>query len=321
MHEYLRSPTILEFRENFFSYLESLGIDSKEKTCGHNVRSTFFTFFRTKEFRESYNNLCEELCSTYKMPIDDFVVQATPTPRVFRPGDHGTSWHTDYWYGHGVTFKTVWIPIKGIVKGATFELVESAECNQKLIDYYSSDPDLLAEDFNLFECNTVSALPDNQSAIIFDSNQLHGSLSNETNHERISFDFRFGSLKDSTSNKDLSSYLVFKNKKLTNNNKHKDYKFLKYIRGSKSLDTSAQHILIEGFCKNREMNVIGQEAEIERYGQPMLLKHINSIKNRKSKFDGIIISTAKLIDTEYIDKVTDSKVPIFCVIENSWFND
>ncbi len=42
MHEYLRSPTILEFRENFFSYLESLGIDSKEKTYGHNVRSTFY---------------------------------------------------------------------------------------------------------------------------------------------------------------------------------------------------------------------------------------------------------------------------------------
>ena len=69
------------------------------------------------------------------------------------------------------------------------------------------------------------------------------------------------------------------------------------------------------------MNVIGQEAEIERYGQPMLLKHITSIRNRKSKFDGIIISTAKLIDKEYIDKVIESKVPIFCVLENSWLND
>ena len=65
MYEYMRSPSIVELREKFISYLENLGIDSKEKTYGHNVRATFFTFFRTMEFRESYNNLCEELCSIY----------------------------------------------------------------------------------------------------------------------------------------------------------------------------------------------------------------------------------------------------------------
>ncbi len=69
------------------------------------------------------------------------------------------------------------------------------------------------------------------------------------------------------------------------------------------------------------MNIIGQEAEIERYGQPMLLKHINDIKDKKSKFDGIIISTEKLIDENYIKEIQSSNVSIYFVLENKWMNE
>lgn len=321
MHEYLNSRYISEFKNHFFKHLLNLGIDGKKTTSGNDIRSVFFSYFRSKEFKIIINKFCKELCVKYKIPINEFVVQPVPTPRIFRPGDHGTSWHTDFWYGHGETFRTVWVPIKGISPGATFQLVLSPDCNQKLVNYYSSNPELLAKEIDLLDCETMPALPPDESALIFDSNQLHSSLSNETNIERMSFDFRFGNVNDSTSNKDLSTYLKFENDTLTHRYKNKDYKFLKYIRGSKVLDTSAQHILIEGCGKNRQMNIIGQEAEIERYGQPMLLKHINDIKDKKSKFDGIIISTEKLIDENYKKKIQSSNVSIYFVLENKWMNE
>ncbi len=66
------------------------------------------------------NKFFKELCVKYKIPINEFVVQPVPTPRIFRPGDHGTSWHTDFWYGHGETFRTVWVPIKESVQVQPF---------------------------------------------------------------------------------------------------------------------------------------------------------------------------------------------------------
>ena len=38
----------------------------------------------------------------------------------FFPNSHGTSIHSDYWYGHGLSAVTIWIPILNSISGATF---------------------------------------------------------------------------------------------------------------------------------------------------------------------------------------------------------
>ena len=36
------------------------------------------------------------------------------------PNSHGTSIHSDYWYGHGLSAITTWVPILNSISGATF---------------------------------------------------------------------------------------------------------------------------------------------------------------------------------------------------------
>ena len=61
------------------------------------------------------------MVSLYPLPHTNAIgLQRTPSPRIFFPNSHGTSVHTDYWYGHGQTAHTVWVPLINCVQGATF---------------------------------------------------------------------------------------------------------------------------------------------------------------------------------------------------------
>ncbi len=45
------------------------------------------------------------------------------------------------------------------------------------------------------------------------------------------------------------------------------------------------------------------------------------LKIKNLKFDGIIISTEKLIDENYIKEIQNSNVSIYFVLENKWMNE
>lgn len=318
LFSYVKSDLVSVFREKFKDYAKD---DLAETNAGINLtrlRSVLLSFFTTTEFDQAYYNIANELSGIYKISHSDFIIQPQPTPRISSPGQHGTSWHTDYWYGHGKDFKTVWIPLLGVVPGSTFDVVETNSDNEKLLDYYSSNPDLLADNFNLMDSQTHQVLPDNDSAFVFSSCLLHGSPLNTSEINRISFDFRFGSVADSSSTKDLSRYLKIDGNKLVTNGNTYPGKYLKYIRGGCDIDTSVQHILVEGSAKSHSIQIIGQEAEIERYGQPMLRKHLSAIKHHTAEFIGIAVASKSLLDHDILSLISDSDAIVYCVLEGEF---
>jgi ectoine hydroxylase-related dioxygenase (phytanoyl-CoA dioxygenase family) len=319
--DYYETKCADDFKHLFFSFLESQrSLDKNENSIGKDIRNYFFKFFSTKEFRAVYENMAVELANKFDISEDDFLIQSVPTPRIFRPGDHGTNWHTDYWYGHGKQSRTVWVPIKGVVTGATFSAIAKKSDNEKLVGHYEKNPDLLTKGLDLFGFEPFEVLPPTGNVAIFSSQLLHGSILNNTCYERFSFDFRFTVRSDATSTKDLKSYLSLKDGKLVSVNENiATSNFLKYICGGQVIDTAAQHILIENMSRNNGIEIIAQEAEIERFGKPMLKFHRREILNGNSQFNGIVIASKSLLsDVEVTQLNSDKEVPIYFALENTW---
>ena len=70
---------------------------------------------------------------------------------------------------------------------------------------------------------------------------------------------------------------------------------------------------------NNEIEITGNEAEIERYGKPMLRYHQNEIINGHSQFNGIILVSKNLLtNKEMIEFKSYGEIPIYFALENSW---
>jgi len=177
---------------------------------------------------------------------------------------------------------------------------------------------LLSESFDLQGGETYEVIPPENCVAVFSSELLHSSILNSAQTERFSFDFRFTVRDDVTSTKDLSSYLKLKDGKLVSQKRGKQTSFLKYIRGGHQINTAAQHILIEDMSRNAGVEIISQEAEIERFGQPMLKFHLNEIHSGKSQFKGIAVASKSILDEEFFSLLMEKPIPIYFAMENEW---
>jgi hypothetical protein len=72
--------------------------------------------------------------------------------------------------------------------------------------------------------------------------------------------------------------------------------------------------------RNAGVEIISQEAEIERFGQPMFKYHLNKISKKVSEFNGIAIASRNLIDHDVLKLINESDVPVWAALENSWLN-
>lgn len=318
LFEYVWSQQVTVIREKFKDFSNHTVRKNAGEIDPAELRAMQLSFFATDEFKDAYYKIACELSELYEISHSNFIIQPQATPRVSMPGLHGTSWHTDYWYGHGKDFKTVWVPLFGVVPGATFDVVESPLDNERVLNYYSDNPELLEGDFDLMGSQTHQVLPDSQSVFVFDSCLLHGSPLNTSQSVRASFDFRFGKATDTSSSKDLSKYLKIEGSTLVPCTKSFPGKYLKYIRGGCDINTSIQHILIEGSSKSLSIEIAAQEAEIERHGQPMLRKHLGLIKDQKSEFTGIAVASKSLLDDDVFSLIYDSGAIVYCALEDEF---
>ena len=314
--QYFESILIERIRKLFIKFYKNKHTNFSIKNS-KKIRLLFFDFFKSENFKKEYLKLGHEIQSYFKIPKNLFVLQGIPTPRVFSPGDHGTSLHCDYWYGHGIKSRTVWIPLIGLNNKSTFEMVISDEENNRIISLIKND-NLLLEKINKVNIKTFPVLPKLGEAAIFSSNLLHKSTSNSSNKLRLSFDFRFGKKNDQTSNKNLNTWYQFKKGLLANMSINKKKDFIKYIIGGKKIETGAQHLLIESFAKINGIEISAQEAEIERFGYSMLKMHCKDIANKKGRFKGIVIASTSLLEKNILKDIVKNKIPVFACLEAKW---
>jgi hypothetical protein len=241
-----------------------------------------------------------------------------PTPRVFRPGTIGTSYHCDYWYGHGEKSYTVWVPLTIIEEGNTFHVATGVEADEYV---QSLEKDKVYQPLpSSLIAAAVPVLPEIGQAFVFNSKVLHGSPLNTSNSTRLSFDFRISSGSDPTSTKDIDNYYHYidSNYQLP---KHEldGARVLKYICGGVGKNTFNQHIIIEAAAKRFNMNVHEQEAEIERLGFPIFGEYVHG-KMEKSKLDAMIVASVSILDDVSIKLVKLSNVKVWCALENDFLH-
>ena len=135
--------------------------------------------------------VARKVADSIGLPHDGLVLQSVPTPRILRPETHGSSFHCDYWYGHGLSTYTTWLQLTPVEMGDSPFICAEA-CQEALFEKLVS-----TRKFNEFE--------DELLAFLFHSKVLHGSPKNTSSKTRVSFDFRIGSKSEKMSTKDLAN--------------------------------------------------------------------------------------------------------------------
>lgn len=313
----IKSSVIPELRTYFYDFLRSRGILKTLSVDASILRRHIFEFFLTESFITSYRKLTLDIVNEMMPQQSEFIVQATPTPRIFREGAHGTSYHCDYWYGHGEKSFTVWTPLSEIDDLNTFMMCDEEANDNMRLKIERSQQFISLEDND--EKNFYPVAPTEDECVVFGSKMMHGSPINLSKNERISFDFRIGVLDDNTSTKNINSYVHYKNNKFVIKKPFEGIKFLRYVCGGQNKDTLGQHLVIDSAVKNFNLVVVGQEAEAERLGYPVL-QEILSIEKLDKDFNAIIIASESIISKDDLLKINKNKVKIFAVLENRFLN-
>jgi len=312
---YFNSHKIKEIQKLLKNYLKNINLNKSNSSL---IKSTLFEAFDSHEFLSIYKSLAIDVSSFFYGDPSRTCLQTSPTPRIFFPNSHGTSIHSDYWYGHGLSAITIWIPILNSVSGATF-YADHRKILNNYIDRPNFELDYLKKISKEIARKENEVLPPISSAFLFDSTMLHGSTLNSTDKTRISFDFRISKIEDPTSTKDLENYLIYDDN--TNEYKlpsHKLYgkRILKYICGGHNKNTFAQQILIDSFSKRYNLQITDQEAEIERYNYPILRGLIKGYK-LKNEYDAIVLASEYIAYDFFSNlKNVTSNIPIWSALEN-----
>jgi len=312
---YFNSDKISIIQNLLKNYLNNIPLIKSNSSL---IKSTLFKVFESEEFLSIYRSFAVEVATHFYGSPSDTCLQTSPTPRIFFPNSHGTSVHSDYWYGHGLSAITTWVPILNSISGATF-YADHRKALGNYINEQNFDLNYLKKVSEEISIKENEVLPPPDCAFLFDSTMLHGSTLNTTEKTRISFDFRISRIADITSTKDLDNYLIFDNNineyKLPN---HKLYgkKILKYICGGKNKNTFAQQVLIDSFSERYNLQITDQEAEIERFDYPILHGLIKGYK-LKNEYDAIVLAS-EYIAFDFLAKLGEinSNIPIWSALEN-----
>lgn len=319
-YQYIKSPEILKLCSNFIAYLEGHGIvnfnDSKHK----NLRNLMIDYFKTKQFLDDYFLMAEVIAKNLGLNQPNMLLQKIPTPRIFRPSDHGTSFHSDYWYGHGEKTLTVWTPLSDLVHGNSFSIIPSQELNNEVTVELGKSYGVATKDQekNLINISDQVLMSFGES-VIFPSKIIHGSPKNSTNYTRVSFDFRIANVADATSTKDSESYFRYLNGFFVETeSRFAGLNFIKYICGGAHKNTLAQHLIIESVVKEYKISILGQEAEVERFGYPIFNAYLENLANNKN-INGLIIASKAVLDLASIEAAKKCKsIKIYCALEGEF---
>ncbi len=312
---YFSSNKIKEIQGLLKNYLKNIPLIKENSSL---IKSTLFEAFESNEFVSIYKSIAIDIATYFYGTPSSTCLQTSPTPRIFFPNSHGTSIHSDYWYGHGLSAITIWIPILNSISGATFYAD-----HRKVIDNYIDKPNFdlsyLKKITKEIAIKENEVLPPLNSAFLFDSSMLHGSTFNSTNKTRVSFDFRISKVGDSSSTKDLDNYLIYNEESGGfEMPQHKLYgkKILKYICGGHNKNTFAQQILIDSFSKRYNLQITDQEAEIERYKYP-ILEGLSKGYKLKNEYDAIVLASEYIAHDFFLKQGNlISKIPIWSALEN-----
>ena len=151
------------------------------------IEQAIYALFGRAEFQSRYDRLCAHIVETRLAGAAAY--QRTPSVRIHMPGARSVNYHTDEWYGHGHDVRNFWLPLVSV--GATNSMyVIDPETSASLVEQMRTGRKSIAE---MNEACHEKARPLAMrfgEIFAFDAHTLHGTVTNETDSTRVSFDFR-----------------------------------------------------------------------------------------------------------------------------------
>jgi hypothetical protein len=268
-----------------------LDSDRHESSRQAHVRAAFYRILTSEIGAKCYVDIAQRAKAV--LALESYTPQLLPTPRVHVPGGRSASFHTDGWYGHSPTTKTVWVPFTEIDDKCALHFCDDpahtrdveAAAKTRIADIYEID--------RMASERSVPVVCDLEQAIVFGSDILHGSLENKSKKIRISFDFRLADVSAGFGNKPKGNFLT--NSEIPGNIAPKK-SAMKYITTAfarpLAITGAAQHAVCDDYAERMHLRLEATEAEIEplSYG-PTLLGYA---KQSKGLTEIVMFSTASL---------------------------
>ena len=265
------------------------------------IEKIFYDFFRTEKFSNVYNDfICNYIAPYFD---ENLAYQVIPSVRVAFPKSKSVNFHNDCWYGHGEGIKNIWVPLTNVRETQSLAFLDEVDNETSLSYFYKSEPSLI-EIQSHCEKLMKFAECDYGQFLLFPTKALHGTVTNNSDNIRISFDFRISTDGDYGLKKQSFFKKIIDHEK---NNKDIKYKATKdknlpvigYLNqlplsNEFSINQTIQQETIASFCSTKNFNLILLETELIGFKKPLNLEDI-LFGNRKGLANDIVVFSDKLL--------------------------
>ena len=265
------------------------------------IEKLFYDFFHTEKFSHEYNDF---ICN-YIVPYFDenLVYQVIPSIRIAFPKSKSVNFHNDCWYGHGESIKNIWVPLTNVRETQSLAFLSEVDNETSLSYFHKSEPSLI-EIQSHCEKLMKFAECDYGQFLLFSTKALHGTVENNSDNVRISFDFRISTNGDYG----VKNQSFFKKiDDLKKNNKQINYQSTKVknlpvigylnqlpLSNEFSINQTIQQETIASFCSTKKFDLIFLETELMGFSKPLNLEDI-IFGNRRGIVNDIVVFSKKLL--------------------------
>ena len=285
-------------------------------------RQYCFAIFKSKKFQKIYKKFGLYLIKNYFNK--NSLLQKTPTVRIQLPGEKATPYHSDRWYGHGKSVKTVWLPITKIDKGNTLYVAKNENDSLKLMKEIERKKPPYYKIFKLARNICRPLIGKTGDIFIFSSNMLHGTEVADMSKTRISFDFRIAENVNDLGIKPRSNYYSTKELKNINFKDDVDKTGLFYTNLCKGESAKSQVLICKNYCEENNIKILGGDSEILPLSYLPILRNYLTDKTLKINcvvaFGLEIFNSDKKLAKEILLISKKNKRDIFLCSQNINFN-
>lgn len=292
------------------------------KTDLRPIEDAIYQLFAGTEFQEMYDRLCRDIAETR---YDGRVAyQHTPSVRVHMPGSKSVNYHTDEWYGHGHNVHNFWLPLVPVDDTNSMYMLNEVVSEELERDMRIGRKSI--EEMNASCHSHAKPLAMNFGEIFcFNSHILHGTVVNNTDSTRISFDFRMLPDGCDPGVKSHSFYILPGARHANPTDAKRQTRAGLYFGMGQgilgSISQKYQQLLCLRYAVDNGMAALTLETELSGFSHhPQLWNMISG--TYAGAFDVLVLFSASLLPLDckerarFLDEATHRKLPLHFVCED-----
>ena len=147
----------------------------------------FYKFLCSNEFNDLYQKILIDISKKFR--TKNFYYQRVPSFRIHKKGSKSVEYHNDVMYGHGKEVINVWVPLTNTNKHNALWLSNIEKSNELMKEF--KDKEMTIPQANkIFKRYSSPQIMNYGEILFFNTATMHGTKNNQSNKNRVSFDFR-----------------------------------------------------------------------------------------------------------------------------------